>query len=262
MPLWVGGGGVNVFMSAKPCVLLLHGLLCDARVWQQQSVVLAEDFDVRIPLLRGPASFAAMATMILAQAPARFHLVGHSMGARVALEILRQAGPRVDGLILMSFGTHPVAADEPARYQAMQTLAETQGMSALAEHWAGIMVPGQGKAAGALRDLIRQMAAQYCLADFQSQVQAALARQDQSQVLASHSGAVLLLCGEEDQWSPPSQHRQILADTADASLEVVSGAGHMLPLQRPTEVSGRISSWLQQGTVQRRARSAGSPQAG
>jgi pimeloyl-ACP methyl ester carboxylesterase len=47
-------------------------------------------------------TMAAIAARILADAPARFVLVGHSMGGYVALEIMRQAAERVARLALLN----------------------------------------------------------------------------------------------------------------------------------------------------------------
>src|SRR5690606_26681448 len=65
-------------LMAKPALILLHGMLCDARVWEDLRAALEEDFTIRVPDLRGPDSFRAMAEGVLARAPARFHLAGHS----------------------------------------------------------------------------------------------------------------------------------------------------------------------------------------
>ena len=47
-------------------------------------------------------TIAGMASRVLADAPARFALIGHSMGGYVALEIMRQDPARVERLALMN----------------------------------------------------------------------------------------------------------------------------------------------------------------
>ena len=73
-------------------LLFLPGLICDARVFAPQLAAFAE---ARAVDGYGPAdSLEGMARVALEQAPESFDLLGHSMGARVALEVFRLAPNR------------------------------------------------------------------------------------------------------------------------------------------------------------------------
>ncbi len=93
--------------SSKPAVLLLCGLLCDAAIWQPQRVALRDLADVQVMDFAGFDSIAQMAAHVLDVAPPHFALAGHSMGGRVALEIMRQAPARVLRLALLDTGIAP-----------------------------------------------------------------------------------------------------------------------------------------------------------
>ncbi|MDA9909205.1 hypothetical protein N9E57_01635 [Gammaproteobacteria bacterium] len=67
-------------MTSKPLVYLLPGLLCDESVWQYQQEALADRAEIRIPDFSGLDSLLAMAEKVLADAPDKFSVVGHSMG--------------------------------------------------------------------------------------------------------------------------------------------------------------------------------------
>ncbi|MGA0806847.1 MAG: alpha/beta fold hydrolase, partial [Pseudohongiellaceae bacterium] len=75
-------------MDPKPVVFLLPGLLCDEAVWRHQIAALSQQFDVRVPDFRGMDDFREMARLVLQQAPERFSVIGHSMGGRVAMELM------------------------------------------------------------------------------------------------------------------------------------------------------------------------------
>ena len=67
-------------------------------------------------------------------------VLGHSMGARVALEMIRAAPHRITWLGLLDTGVHPVREGEQADRQALVDLAFEHGMGALADRWLPPMV--------------------------------------------------------------------------------------------------------------------------
>src|SRR5258706_8316113 len=79
----------------KQPLLLLSGLLCDETIWADIPERLGDRADVRVMSFRGFSSIPAMAEHVLAMAPERFAVAGHSMGGRVALEVVRSAPRRV-----------------------------------------------------------------------------------------------------------------------------------------------------------------------
>src|SRR5271156_5908649 len=92
---------------APPHLLLLPGLACDAEVWKHQARALGEITSVEIPDYGSSDSLPEMARVAIARAPESFAVAGHSMGGRVALEILRRAPDRVVGLALLDTAYQP-----------------------------------------------------------------------------------------------------------------------------------------------------------
>lgn len=91
----------SVSAHLTPPLLLLSGLLCDASIWDAQRAALADIAEVQVLDFPGIDSVQQMAAQALAAAPDQFALAGHSMGGRVALEIVRQAPERVQRLALL-----------------------------------------------------------------------------------------------------------------------------------------------------------------
>ena len=116
-------------------LLLLSGLLCDETLWSDIPERLADVAEARIVSFRGFSSIAEMAEHALASAPERFALAGHSMGGRVALEVIRSAPQRVSGLALLNTGVHAVRDGEPQSRSRLLRLAYEHGMAALAAEW-------------------------------------------------------------------------------------------------------------------------------
>ena len=90
-------------------LVLLPGLMCDARLFAPQIAAFSADRAVLVPPLTGANTIAGMAYSVLQCAPPQFALAGLSMGGIVAMEIMRRAPERVTHLALMA--TNPRAED-------------------------------------------------------------------------------------------------------------------------------------------------------
>jgi len=230
-------------------LLLLPGLLCDAAVWAPLLPHVEQAAECRIPTYHNATSLGAMADRVLANAPATFALAGHSMGGRVALEIVRRAPERVLRLALLDtgFGARPegpIGEDEKARRLALLALARAKGMRVMAREWVRPMVHPDRLGDATLIDAILDMFERRTAIDFAGQIEALLARPDATGVLASIEGPTLVLCGREDGWSTPAQHEEIAARIPGAQLVVIGHCGHMAPMERPREVANAMLAWL------------------
>src|SRR5947209_3496293 len=110
---------------AKPSLILLPGLLCDAALWQAQVERFAGRFEITIADLTRDDSLRGMAGRVLAAAPERFALAGLSMGGYVAQEIVREAPGRVTRLALLDTSARPDGPEQVERREALIKLAQT-----------------------------------------------------------------------------------------------------------------------------------------
>src|SRR5260370_22728235 len=113
-------------------VFLLCGLLCDETIWADIPSRLASIANARVMSFAEFSSIAGMAGQVLAAAPPRFALAGHSMGGRVALEVWRRAPERGTALALLNTGVHPPRESEFDSRRLLVRLARKHGMAALA----------------------------------------------------------------------------------------------------------------------------------
>lgn len=224
-------------------LLLLSGLLCDDTVWADIPERLADVAEVRIVSFGGFSSIAAMAEHVLAVAPERFALAGHSMGGRVALEAVRSARSRITGLALLNTGVHTVRDGEPQSRGRLLRLAYEKGMSALAAEWLPPMMAGGARSA----ELLPRLAAMIERSTpdvYAGQINALLNRPDALPVLPEIQVPTLLLSGSEDTWSPVSQHETMRRRIPHATLFEIHAAGHMAPVERPDAVAVALREWL------------------
>ena len=223
-------------------LLMLPGLICDSRIFAAQF----EAFDRAIPAADyGHADdLGEMAARVLADAPPSFALLGHSMGARVALEVVRQAPERVTRLALVSTGVHmPTSAEAPKRH-ALRDLGRTHGMAALVDAWLPPMVAPPSRDDAAFMAPLRAMCIEAGLPRFEAQIAALLGRREVESLLPRIACPTLVAVGSEDVWSPPHQHEAIAALIPGAQLTIVGGAGHMLPAEAPGALNTAIAGWL------------------
>ena len=226
-------------------LVLLPGLLCDGAAWAHQVEGLADRAEVMVGDLYGFDSIGAMAASVLAEAPARFALAGHSMGARVALEMMRQAPERISHLALLDTGIHPRQPGEVEKRGALVDLARREGMAALAAQWLPPMVHPSGVDPATMQAMV----AMVCRATpdiFAGQQRALLDRPDAAAGLDAIACPVLVGVGRQDVWSPLSQHETIAAGIEGAKLVVFEDSGHMAPMEQPDAVTAAMRAWLSQ----------------
>jgi pimeloyl-ACP methyl ester carboxylesterase len=240
----------------RPTLMLLPGLMCDAAVWAPQAKALKHQFQAHcvVPDWGRLDSITAMAQQVLAQAPTqRFNLAGHSMGGRVALEVMRLAPQRVERLALLDTGTDPLPWGEPGEKEragrmALLELARTQGMRVMGDKWArGMVHPNQ--VGTPVFNSILDMLERSNPAQFATQIRALLNRPDAARVLPTIHCPTLVLCGREDAWSTPAQHEAIHAAIPKSTLRIIEHCGHMCTMEQPQAVSEALANWLGQSAA-------------
>ncbi len=251
MRLSVGGRTVLASRTGsrggRPLVLV-HGAGLDHTVWTVVGRLWARDgFHVLAVDLPGhggsdgPAcasigeAAAWLADAIAAMALDRPVLVGHSMGALIALDAAATLGDAAGGLVLtgaaeampvnpklldMARTAPPRAAELIARwgFRAGRPVGRTQGPTPLGRAFASRLI-----AAADDDVLIRDLAACDAYKDAPARA-AALAR------------PALVIAGRDDVMTPVAGARALAAAMPDATLVEVNGCGHMAMLEAPRQV--------------------------
>ena len=228
-------------------LVLLHGLLCDASIWAHQSRALATSANVVVPVYRSASRLEEMAETSLGSVDGKMAVAGHSMGARVALEMWRTAPERITRLALFDFGVGGVAEGEPEKRKMLTDLAADQGIEAVATEWVASMVKPDRRDDVALVSSLHEMVLRYTPAEHAGQVAALLNRRDLWPLLPTITVPTLIAVGRQDPWRSVEHHEDIAAAIPGARLAVIEDCGHMAPAEQPDVVLDLLRGWLRTG---------------
>ena len=224
--------------------MLIPGLLASARMYAAQVPHLWRAGPVMIADHTRDDSMGGIARRILSAAPARFALVGLSMGGYIAFEILRQAPERIAKVALLDTSARADAPEQTAMRRAQMALAAQGQLAEVVEQQFPRLVHRARRADGALREVFTLMAEEVGAAGFIRQQTAISGRSDSRPTLGSIRCPTLVLVGEGDELTPPERAAEIAAGVPGARLTTVPQCGHMSTLEQPDEVTRALLEWL------------------
>jgi pimeloyl-ACP methyl ester carboxylesterase len=228
----------------KDAVLLVPGMMSDARVFGPQIETLSRSHAVTVANVSAAHSIREMAADILFQAPSRFALCGHAMGGVVAMEILRRAPERVTRLCLISTTPLP-ETPEQAVWREPQIVKAQAGRleDAMAEAFApDNFAPGANRTRTI--ETIQAMARSLGTEVFVRQSRAMQRRPDAQKALRSLKMPSLVLCGEHDRITPVKRHTFMAELIPYAELAIIDDAGHVPTLETPEKATLALQAWL------------------
>jgi pimeloyl-ACP methyl ester carboxylesterase len=235
---------------AEPLVFL-PGMMCDARLFGPQIAALSAEYSIMVsPVTRGER-IEEIASGLLDELPARFALVGLSMGGIVAMEILRRAPDRITRLALLD--TNPLAetpqvaaAREP---QIVKVRAGRMADVMREEMKPNYLAPGPYR--NEIMDLVMDMADALGPDVFVRQSRALQRRRDQQGTLRKCKVPTLVMCGAHDALCPVKRHEFMAELIHGAELRVLENAGHLPTLEVPDETTAALRDWLRQPLILR-----------
>jgi pimeloyl-ACP methyl ester carboxylesterase len=130
----------------------------------------------------------------------------------------------------------------------LRDLAHREGMLAMGKEWAQGMVHPSRLHDPKLMAAIHQMIARAPVAKYESQIEALISRPDRTALLATISVPTLVLCGQQDSWSPLARHQTMAQRIHGSVLVDIPLCGHMSTLERPDEINQALLAWLARTT--------------
>ena len=256
MDIDVGGVRLNYILEgppAAPVITFSNSLMTDLSLWDWQAQTLKARFRVLRYDIRGhgrsdasapPYCFDTLLGDILAIWDAldiaRSHVVGLSIGGMTALGLALAASERLASLTLCS-----MRADAPQAFRESWNpriaTAMAEGMSALAkptvDRWFSLDFTDAD-----IRARVEAMVAATAVDGFVGGAQA-IQTLDYLPQVRSLRVPTLLLAGSQDGVLPAAM-QDLAAEIAGARYHELNGAGHLINLERPAEVTEAIEQFI------------------
>jgi 3-oxoadipate enol-lactonase len=172
-------------------------------------------------------------------------LAALSMGGYIALDLVKAAPERVVGLILMD--TRETPDSDEARLGRMKSIEGIQSESSTREV-ADAMLPkllsDRSRRDEDMVALTRSLMASASVPGAVAALHAMAERSDSSDLLPAIAVPSLIVVGEEDPITPPSDAERMASRITGASLVRIEGAAHLPPIEMPQELNREIEMFL------------------
>ena len=106
----------------KPFIVLVPGMMCNQDVFSNQINMLGNFFNVIVIEFNEHRDIELGVKNLASNLPNKFHLLGHSMGGIVAMELVKQHSKRVLSLALLN--TNPYEEKQELKDKRNKTLKE------------------------------------------------------------------------------------------------------------------------------------------
>lgn len=224
-------------------LVLLPGLLCDARLWAEPVALLGGLVRPWVADLTLDETIAAMAARVLTAAPERFALAGLSMGGYVAFEVMRQAPQRVTHLALLDTSARP--DDEARKAKRRDGIAQIrlgQFIGVSRGLLPSLLAPQHLDTP--LAEEVQAMAERVGQEAYIRQQTAILGRIDSRPILSGISVPTLVGVGESDMLTPPELAAEMAGAIAGAQLVQFADSAHLPTMEAPGAVARAMAEWL------------------
>jgi pimeloyl-ACP methyl ester carboxylesterase len=231
---------------SRETLVMLPGMMCDARLFAPQISALEKDYHILVPQLHGPASIEGMARRILNEIKSStFNLLGLSMGGIVAMSIVGLSPQRVMRLALLDTNHKADPAERFAiRNRQIDDVKAGRLRDVITTEMKPIYLAKANSNNQVLLDLLIGMALDLGDETFITQSIALRDRADQTEALMNFKGPALVLCGDEDFLCTPEQHAQMAKLLCGSVFRQIKNAGHISTHEQPHVVTKLLKAWL------------------
>lgn len=223
-------------------LVLIPGFMLDESLWDEFVAQFPGDRKIYRANLSAGENIPQIAAQIAEQSPARFILVGFSLGGYVARSLVEQFPERVAALILIASSLRPDTSEQKQLKEASVKATSQNRFKGLGTASIIKSLHPQKSGDKELIERIRQMGIQLGYDEFAKQ-----SMLDRSE-LATHTiqCPTLIIAAAQDGLRLPEEANELHNAIPHSRFEFIEGSGHLIPLEQPQALYKIISHWLEQ----------------
>ena len=224
-------------------IVLLPGMLATESLWDPVAARLGARRSVSALRIDFDDTIAGMADSVLAQAPPRFSLAGHSLGGIVALQVALNAPERVSRLALVNASGRAPSEAQLHHWAGQAERVRAGGFAEVLDQEITVNL-GSAIATPETTARLRAMGRQVGAAGLLRELRAQAGRTDIRPALRELAVPTVVVTGMNDQVCPPVRQAELVAALPDARAVSLSGSGHLSPLDAVQEIADTLADFL------------------
>jgi pimeloyl-ACP methyl ester carboxylesterase len=226
---------------------LVPGTLCDQRLWGKLVPLLPAGLEASyLPLFKARTRAQMQSLLAVRTAPAA-HIVAFSMGAYLALEHALAHPDRVASLVLISSSARGLRPEEKERRQRSMAVLEKHAFAGTPPSQLRSFVLPAHLDDPSIAGVIQQMSLDLGKETMLAQFAASMERPDLMERLQELRCPVMIVGAEDDAMVRAADLRAMAAQVPGAKLEIITGSGHMIPLEAPEKLRDALVGFYSGG---------------
>lgn len=221
-------------------VVLVPGFMLDETLWDEFGRHLPEDWEICHASLTGGQTIRDISRHIANHLPQRFVLIGFSLGGYIARQLAADYPEKVDALVIIASSLR-----EDTEQQAKHKLQAIKALSPAT--FKGLSRGTIAKSLHADRsldaELISRIKRMGLRLGYDALVTQSGLRRSGVPTTAIRC-PTLIVASAGDALRSLEEANELFEAIPNASLQVLDGSGHMIPLEQPEELAAAIIRWL------------------
>lgn len=242
-----------------PPILFVHGFPLDHTMWRHQLAEFSQDYRCIAPDLRGfgqssvtegtvsmdqfADDLAALLEALGVLEPVT--LCGLSMGGYIAWSFVQRHAARLRSLILCDTRAAPDAVDMAANRRKLAEEVVPHGPELVVKAMLPrLLIPGRTVREPEWVQELRQVMLATNPQGIAAASRGMAERGDARPLLPTIECPTLVIVGEHDVISPPTEMREIASAIPESKFQIIANAGHIAPLEQPLTTNAAIRQFL------------------